>query len=136
MRERYFDSPRELPRAVTLRPVTPGMLLERLSPNGLRLSGARSGAERVRCSRGFGDEENEACHDGTRAKATTLRFLRGTCNRGASDGASFTPRSLEDTLPLSRLSGKAIGKDRELAFWVVFSEKVSEVLMRIPPRMA
>ena len=28
--------------------------LERLTPNGLRLSGERSGAERVRCSRGFG----------------------------------------------------------------------------------
>ena len=26
-----------------------------LSPNGLRLSGERSGAERVRCSRGFGE---------------------------------------------------------------------------------
>ena len=26
-----------------------------LRPNGLRLSGERSGAERVRCSRGFGE---------------------------------------------------------------------------------
>ncbi len=33
----------------------PGPRIFSPSPNGLRLSGERSGAERVRCSRGFGE---------------------------------------------------------------------------------
>ncbi len=41
-------------RATTRVVACPDLHISRESPNGLRLSGERSGAERVRCSRGFG----------------------------------------------------------------------------------
>ncbi len=42
-------------RAATRVVACPAPHISRKSPNGWRLSGERSGAERVRCSRGFGE---------------------------------------------------------------------------------
>ncbi len=99
--------------ATTARCAHPGPALHRPSPNGWRLSGERSGAERVRCSRGLGGNvmnlerrfresmprfqvrpplprgrhgEDEACCAG---KGGDARATTSGCDLGASTNASI-----------------------------------------------
>ena len=64
-----------------------------------------------RAERWFGDEEHEARHSGTKARATTLRVSRERCDRGVLDGVSFTPHSLVGCRRTIKFSSGAGCKD-------------------------